>query len=165
MLESLNADGTWVSPNILLSFALIRAVRPYAHSSFATLRLDRLAILVCALIALVPVTGKVADYGAGGWLWALFGLCQRIYVDGTSADGSARSPELGPPAHAAAINASLMRLLACYRRGRLVRLAGTSGIFVSTDPFRGLCSRRRRSVRRACVYSSAARAASNRQKP
>ena len=30
-LESLNADGKWVSPNILLSFAVIRVVRPYAH--------------------------------------------------------------------------------------------------------------------------------------
>ena len=114
VLESLNADGNWVSPNILLSLALLRAVRPYALAFLQRYGWIALAILVCALIALVPVTGKVADYGAGGWLWALFGLCQRIYVDGTSpTDGKREAGSSAPPAHAAAINASLMRLLAC----------------------------------------------------
>ncbi|MGE3833115.1 MAG: TraX family protein, partial [Parvibaculaceae bacterium] len=32
LLESWNANWTWVSPNILLSFALIRLARPYVHS-------------------------------------------------------------------------------------------------------------------------------------
>ena len=113
-LESWNADGNWVSPNILLSFAVIRVVRPYAHAFLQRYGWIALAILVCALIALVPVTGKVADYGAGGWLWALFGLCQRMYVDGTSpAGGQSKAESTALPAHAAAINASLMRLLAC----------------------------------------------------
>jgi peptidoglycan/LPS O-acetylase OafA/YrhL len=114
VLESLNADWTWVSPNILLSFAVLRAVRPYALVFLQRYGWIALAILACALIALVPVTGKVADYGAGGWLWALFGLCQRIYVDGTLLmDGKREAESSAPPAHAAAIDASLMRLLAC----------------------------------------------------
>ena len=114
ILESLNADWTWVSPNILLSFAVLRAVRPYALAFLQRYGWIALAILICALVGLVPVTGKVADYGAGGWLWALFGLCQRIYVDGTSpTDGKREAGSLAPPAHAAAIDAGLMRLLAC----------------------------------------------------
>jgi len=114
ILESLNADWTWVSPNILLSFAVLRAVRPYALAFLQRYGWITLAILVCALIGLVPITGKVADYGAGGWLWALFGLCQRIYVDGTSpTDGKREAGSSAPPAHAAAIDAGLMRLLAC----------------------------------------------------
>jgi peptidoglycan/LPS O-acetylase OafA/YrhL len=114
VLESLNADGKWVSPNILLSLVLLRAVRPYALAFLQRYGWIALAILVCALIGLVPVTGKVADYGAGGWLWALFGLCQRIYVDGTlPMDGKREAESSAPPAHAAAIDASLMRLLAC----------------------------------------------------
>ncbi len=52
LLESLNADGTWVSPNILLSFALIRVVRPYAQAFLQRYGWIALAILVCALIAL-----------------------------------------------------------------------------------------------------------------
>jgi peptidoglycan/LPS O-acetylase OafA/YrhL len=114
ILESLNADWAWVSPNILLSFAVLRAVRPYALAFLQRYGWITLAILVCALVGLVPVTGKVADYGAGGWLWALFGLCQRIYVDGTSpTDGKREAGSSAPPAHAAAIDAGLMRLLAC----------------------------------------------------
>ena len=153
-----------MSPNILLSFALLRAVRPYTLAFLQRYGWTALAILVCALIGLVPVTGKVVDYGAEGWLWALFGLCQRIYVDGRSpADGKSEAGSSAALAHAAAINASLMRFACLRRRGTPYCLAGTGGIFVSTDPFRGLCSRRRNFVRWACVCSGAARAASSRQ--
>ena len=114
VLESANADWNWVSPNILLSFALLRAVRPYTLAFLQRYGWIALAILVCALIGLVPVTGKVADYGAGGWLWALFGLCQRIYVDGRSpAKGKSEVGSSAALAHAAAVNASLMRFVAC----------------------------------------------------
>jgi surface polysaccharide O-acyltransferase-like enzyme len=114
LLESWNANGRWVSPNVLLSFALIRAVRPYAQAFLQRYGSIAVAILVCALIALAPVTGKVADYGAEGWLWALFGLCERIYIDGTSAtDGKSEAENSAPPAHAVAINANPMRFLAC----------------------------------------------------
>ncbi|MFA9435280.1 MAG: hypothetical protein ACERKR_11440, partial [Deltaproteobacteria bacterium] len=50
-----------------------------------------------------------------GWLWALFGLCLRMYVDRRSApgvDGTAQSS--APPAHAMTDNLGLLRLLACF---------------------------------------------------
>jgi hypothetical protein len=58
-------------------------------------------LLTCALFALLPIAAKIVDYGAEGWLWALFGLYQRMYVDGSSAagvDGAAQSA--APRAHA-----------------------------------------------------------------
>ena len=42
LLDSWNAGWTWVSPNILFSFALIRVARPYVARPSATLRLGRL---------------------------------------------------------------------------------------------------------------------------
>jgi hypothetical protein len=39
------------------------------------------ALVAAALFALLPVTARMVDYGAEGWLWALLGLSQRIYVD------------------------------------------------------------------------------------
>jgi hypothetical protein len=41
-------------------------------------------LLVSALFAVLPIASKVVDYGAEGWLWALFSLYQRMYVDGRS---------------------------------------------------------------------------------
>ena len=73
------------------------------------------ALLVCALFAVLPIAAKIVDYGAEGWLWALFGLCQRIYVDGRSAAdvvGAAQSSSAS--AQAATENVGLMRLLACF---------------------------------------------------
>jgi peptidoglycan/LPS O-acetylase OafA/YrhL len=61
------------------------------------------------LLVMLAPAAKLVDYGAEGWLWALFGLCQRRYVDGRSAaDG--RSQVGLPPPHAAE---NAMRLLAC----------------------------------------------------
>jgi hypothetical protein len=45
------------------------------------------AFLLSALLALLPVAASIADYGAEGWLWALFGYFQRVYVDGRSTAG------------------------------------------------------------------------------
>ena len=67
------------------------------------------ALLALALFALLPVTAQLVDYGAEGWLWALFGLTQRRYVNeklitdlgGTAALDKKRK------------NSGLMRLLAC----------------------------------------------------
>ena len=51
----------------------------------------------------------------GGWLWALFGLYQRRYVDGrAAADAGGGMQGSSPPAHAMTENAGLMRLLACF---------------------------------------------------
>jgi hypothetical protein len=52
------------------------------------------AFLVSALLAVSSIAAKIVDYGSAGWLWALFGLCQRRYVDSKSAadvDGPAQS--------------------------------------------------------------------------
>jgi hypothetical protein len=128
LLESWNAGWTWVAPNILLSFSLIRIVRPYVQI-LAQHHWAAFALLVCALFAVLPIASKIADNGAEGWLWALFGLYQRMYVDGRSAtDVSGATPSLAPSAHAMTENVSQMRLLACY-------LAGTKRILVSKIHF------------------------------
>jgi peptidoglycan/LPS O-acetylase OafA/YrhL len=115
LLESWNADWTWVAPNILLSLALFRRARPYVQILLQRHGWAAFAFLVSALLAALPIAAKIADYGAEGWLWALFGLCQRMYVDGRSAadvDGAVRGS--APPAHAMTENVGLMRLLACF---------------------------------------------------
>jgi TraX protein len=114
LLESWNADWTWVAPNILLSYALIRSARPYVQVLLQRHGWTAFAFLVCALLAVSSLTAKIVDYGSEGWLWALFGLCQRTYVDGRSAvevDGPAQSSASRVPAMTE--NAGLMRLLAC----------------------------------------------------
>lgn len=115
LLDSWNTGWTWVAPNILLSFALIRIARPYVQILMQHHGWAAFAILVSALFGVLPIAANIVDYGAGGWLWALFGLYQRMYVDGRSAtdvDGTAQSS--APPAHAMTENLGLMRLLACF---------------------------------------------------
>jgi TraX protein len=113
LLESWNADWTGVAPNILLSFVLIRIARPYVQMFLQNRGWLAFVVLVSVLLALLPAAAKIVDYGAEGWLWALFGLCQRRYLDGISAattDGSRGSPA---PTLTATDAAGLMRLLAC----------------------------------------------------
>jgi len=115
LLESWNANWTWVAPNILLSFALIRSARPYVQILLQRHGWVAFAFLVSALLAVLSIAAKIVDYGSEGWLWALFGLCQRMYVDSNSAadvDGPAQSS--APPAPAMKKIAGLMRLLACF---------------------------------------------------
>ena len=115
LLDSWNTDWTWVAPNILLSLALIRIARPYVQIFMQHHGWAAFVLLVSALFAVLPIAAKIVDYGAEGWLWALFGLYQRMYVDGRSAtdvDGIAQS--LSPPGHAMTENVGLMRLLACF---------------------------------------------------
>jgi hypothetical protein len=115
LLESSNTDWKWVAPNILLSFALIRLVRPYVKNLLQCHGWAAFALLVSALLAVLPIAAKIADYGAEGWLWALFGLCQRMYVDGKSAgDLHGAAQGSAAPAHAMKANIDLMRLLACF---------------------------------------------------
>jgi peptidoglycan/LPS O-acetylase OafA/YrhL len=115
VLESSNAKWTWVAPNILLSLALIRSVRPYAQILLQRYGWVAFALLVSALFAVLPIAGKILDYGSEGWLWALFGLCQRMYVDIRSAtDVNNPAQSSAPPASAMKENAGLMRLLACF---------------------------------------------------
>ena len=112
LLESWNADWTWVAPNILLSFVLIRIARPYVQMLLQNRGWLAFVVVVSVLLALLPVAAKIVDYGAEGWLWALFGLCQRRYLNGISAatGGTRGSPA---PTLAATDTAGLMRLLAC----------------------------------------------------
>ena len=119
LLNSWNANWTWVAPNILLSLALIRFVRPYVQNFAQRHGWVAFVLLVSAFFALLPMAAKLVDYGAEGWLWALFGLYQRMYVDGRSApeiDSLARSAAPSAhatPAHTMTENAGGMRLLAC----------------------------------------------------
>lgn len=115
LLDSWNNGWTWMAANILFSLALIRIVRPYVQIFMQDYGWLAFAFLVTALFAVLPIAANLVDYGAEGWLWALFGLCQRMYVDGKSAtkvDGKAQSSAL--PAHVMTVNVGRMRLLACF---------------------------------------------------
>ena len=115
LLESWNAKWTWVAPNILLSLALIRSARPYVQILLQRRGWAAFALLVSALFAVSSIAGKIVDYGSEGWLWALFGLCQRMYVDSRSAtDMNGPAQSSAPPAPAMKENTGLMRLLACF---------------------------------------------------
>jgi hypothetical protein len=85
-----------------LSFVLIRLARPHLYALVQRYGWIAFALLLCLLAAALPFAGKIADYGAEGWLWALFGLCQRLYVDSklVSKSGEPRAQDA-------------MRLLAC----------------------------------------------------
>jgi len=112
LLNSWNANWTWVTPNILLSFVFIRIVRPYMQTFLQRRGWVAFAFLIFVLLTMLPIATKVFEYGSEGWLWALFGLCQRMYIDGRSAtrlDDSA----LGPAPPALAESTDPMRLLAC----------------------------------------------------
>jgi len=115
LLNSWNADWTWVAPNILLSFALIRLARPHVQMLVKRHGWAAFALLVFAFVAVLVPSGKIVDYGAEGWLWALFGLCQRRYVDGESAGTLGGGTQLSsPPARVMTENPALMRLVACF---------------------------------------------------
>jgi len=113
LLESWNADWTWVAPNILLSFVLIRIARPYVQMFLQNRGWLAFVVLVSGLLALLPAAAEIVDYGAEGWLWALFGLCQRRYLDGISAATTGGDRGSPAPTLTATDAAGLMRLLAC----------------------------------------------------
>jgi len=113
LLESWNADWDWVAPNILLSFVLIRIARPYAQVFLQNRGWLAFIVLVSLLLALLPAAEDIVDYGAEGWLWALFGLCQRRYLDGISAATTGGARGSPAPTLTATDAAGLMRLLAC----------------------------------------------------
>jgi peptidoglycan/LPS O-acetylase OafA/YrhL len=118
LLESWNDDWSWVAPNILLSLAFIRLARPYVQILLERQGWIAFALLVAALVAVLPVAAKIVDYGAEGWLWALFGLCQRRYVeDRSAANMNTATQNRAQRAYAITKNAGLMRLLACLIAG------------------------------------------------
>jgi hypothetical protein len=73
-----------VTLNILFNFALIRFAMPAIDTHVLTRTWGAPALaLFCA--ALIPVAAVVLEYGAEGWLWALFGLVTReVIVKATS---------------------------------------------------------------------------------
>lgn len=115
LLDSWNNDWVWVAPNILLSLAFIRFVRPWVQSLLEDHGWVAFALLVSVLVVVLPIAGDAVDYGSEGWLWALFGLCQRTYVDGkSSTGGDATAGNSTPPIHAPSRKADVMRMVACF---------------------------------------------------
>ena len=165
LLESWNAGWTWVAPNILLSLALIRSARPYVQILLQRHGWVAFAFLVSALLAVLPIAEKIADYGAEGWLWALFGLYQRMYVDGRSAtDANGAAQGSAPPAHTMTENVGRMRLLACFVAA-VVYVWQEQREFSFPQIHLAVFILEVCVLSPTCVFSSAARAASNRQKP
>jgi non-ribosomal peptide synthetase-like protein len=114
LLDSSNADWEWVAPNILLSFVLIRFAHRHLEKPLQRYPWVSVAFLVSMLIAVLPIAGQLVDYGAEGWLWALFGLLHRQYVDGRTAaevGGLDNDPSQPPQTKKQAIG--LLRLLTC----------------------------------------------------
>jgi len=87
LLDSWNTDWEWVATNILLSMVLIRLSRSSILGLLQRYGWVAFLVLVLGLLTLMPITGDIVDYGAEGWLWALFGLCQRMSVDASSPAG------------------------------------------------------------------------------
>lgn len=113
LLESWSANWGWVTPNILLSFALLRILRPRVQGLLEKYSWIAFAILVFVLLAVLGVTAQIVDYGAAGWLWALFGLCQRMYVDRSSNIVGQQSAQTRKPMLHTMAEPGLMRLIAC----------------------------------------------------
>lgn len=70
-------DWDDVTLNILFNFALIRLATPAIETRMlATKQGGRWGFALLALFcaAMIPLAGMVLEYGAEGWLWALFGL-------------------------------------------------------------------------------------------
>jgi non-ribosomal peptide synthetase-like protein len=115
LLDSWNAGWTWVAPNILLSFTLIRIAGPCVQGLVQRHPWVGYGLLLSLLLAVLPMAAKIVDYGVEGWLWALFGLYHRRYVDGRSdAEVGGAAQGSSPPAQAMTMNAGLLRLLVCF---------------------------------------------------
>lgn len=85
LLDFWNEGWNWVAPNILLSFALVRFARP-AIKRLVESGWSGLVAIIALLVLALPLASTVVEYGAEGWLWALFGLCQRVWLDQASLD-------------------------------------------------------------------------------
>jgi hypothetical protein len=113
VLDGWNNDWEWMGPSILLSFALIRWTRPYVGALAQRYGWTAFVIIVSVLVAVTPIAEYVVEYGSTGWLWALAGMYQRMYLDtrSTMASGSTGQGEVieraGTP------GAGIMRFLVC----------------------------------------------------
>ena len=113
LLDSWNNDWDWVAPNILFSLALIRASRPCVLRLLQKYGWAAFIFLVLVLLLVLPVAGEVVEYGAEGWFWALFGLCQRMYIDGKTLSGLDVSGQKHGKPEGVTQNWGMMRMLAC----------------------------------------------------
>lgn len=115
LLESWNEDWSWVTPNIFFSFILIRLARPHALILVKNQGWLAFFFLAFALMAVQPIAAIMVDYGAEGWLWALFGLCQRLYLDDRSnVKTDSTRPKEALSAHGPPVYGGAMRLFACF---------------------------------------------------
>jgi hypothetical protein len=91
-IDVYDAEAIWdAKVNILINFALIRWAMPWLEA-FVTAGRARLLLALAVLTALVPVIGDRIEYGTEGWLWALFGLHQRLANErGTPGAASTRN--------------------------------------------------------------------------
>ena len=112
LLEASNASWSWLALNILLSFALIRMARPYVKIFLQYRGWAAFGLIAFALFAVQPIAVKMVDYGAEGWLWSLFGLCQRIYVENRLSADRSGTTQAWPPG-AASEDMGIIRVLAC----------------------------------------------------
>lgn len=113
LLDSWNTDWAWVSANILISFTIIRLGRSYVKAIILRHSLSAVLLLILILIASSPLAASVVDYGAEGWLWALFGLIQRLYVDSkAAAETFAETRDMVSTSYP--VQWGYMRLLACF---------------------------------------------------
>jgi TraX protein len=78
------SGGRSVMVNILINFALLRLVLPFVEAHVMPYPW-RLALVVAVSAALIPVLDPFFEYGGGGWLWALFGLSHRLFLEGGDA--------------------------------------------------------------------------------
>jgi hypothetical protein len=113
LLESWNADWRWVPLNVLLSFGLIRSARPYIGRFLDHYGWIGFAVVASLLVAVLLPANKIFDYGAEGWLWALFGLIQRRYVDDKGAADNVAIDAASPAGQIIAGSTAVMRLMAC----------------------------------------------------
>jgi hypothetical protein len=79
-VEYWTTGGRSVMLNILLNFALLRLALPYVEAHVVDYPL-RLAVLAVASTALIAPLDEVLEYSGEGWLWALFGLSQRLLLE------------------------------------------------------------------------------------
>jgi hypothetical protein len=76
-LDVWTSDGIEdVTLNILFNFALIRLAMPWLEANVLHRRWG-LAGFALFCTAMIPLAGLVLEYGAQGWLWALFGYVAR----------------------------------------------------------------------------------------
>jgi hypothetical protein len=114
LLDSWNAAWAWVPLNILVGFAFVRAMRPYVQSLLQKYGWISAAFLIVGFVVVQSSAVEIIDYGAEGWLWALLGLCQRLYKDRVSENAQGkvtRNFALGP--HAKPDSLGAIRVLVC----------------------------------------------------